>query len=90
MKTKDWGSVEQFTLPLLFRQMTTMKELELSKCDISDVGAESLARALAVNSSLEALSINDNKIGDSGIAHIATTLQTNTSTEQTNASKTHR
>ena len=26
---------------------TTMKELELSKCDISDVGAESLARALA-------------------------------------------
>ena len=40
-------------------------------------GAESLARALADNRSLQELSISDNNIGDNGIAHITTALQTN-------------
>ena len=34
--------------------------------------AESLARALAVNRSLQELDYSKNKIGDNGIAHIAT------------------
>ena len=56
-----------------------MRRLDISNCSISDEGAESLARALAVNRSLQVLDISDNKIGDNGIAHIATALQTNNS-----------
>ena len=51
--------------------------LDVNSCDISDVGAESLARALAVNRSLLELYISSNQIGNNGIAHIATALQTN-------------
>ena len=59
-------------------QTNTMKTLDISDCSISDEGAESLARALAVNRSLLELNISFNKIGDNGIAHIATVLQKNT------------
>ena len=52
---------------------TTMRTLDVSLCDISDVGAESLARALAVNRSLQKLDLR----GNNGITHIATALQTN-------------
>ena len=55
-----------------------MKVLHAQVCDISDKGAESLARALSVNSSLEELDISDTSIGDEGVAHIASALQTNT------------
>ena len=57
---------------------TTMTTLNISNCSISDVGAESLARALAVNRSIQELDIRSNEIGDNGIAHIATALQKNT------------
>ena len=56
---------------------TTMTELRINGCSISDEGAESLARAL-VSLNLQELHISDNEIGDNGIAHIATALQTNT------------
>ena len=52
--------------------------LDISVCNMSDEGAESLARALTVNRSLQELNISFNKIGDNGIAHISTALQTNT------------
>ena len=51
--------------------------MDVSDCDISDKGAESLARALAANSSLEKLNISFNRIGDNGIVHIAIALQAN-------------
>ena len=54
-----------------------MKVMDVSDCDISDKGAESLARALAASSSLEKLNISFNRIGDNGIAHIAIALQEN-------------
>ena len=41
------------------------------------MGVQSLARALAVNRSLQELNISKNEIGDNGIAHIATALQIN-------------
>ena len=56
---------------------TTMKELIAKRCAISCNGAESLGRALSVNSSLVVLNIKFNCIGD-GIVHIANALQTNT------------
>ena len=62
---------------------TTMTTLNISNCSISDEGAESLARALAVNRSIQELDIRSNEIGDNGIAHIATALQTNTTTMTT-------
>ena len=58
---------------------TTLRTLDISWCIISSKGAESLARALAVNRSLQELKICSKiNIGDNGIAHIATALQTNT------------
>ena len=55
---------------------------------ISDEGVESLARALAVNRSLQELNISKRTvIGDNGIAHIATALQTNTTLRSLNISR---
>ena len=59
---------------------TTMTRLCISMCSMSDEGAESLGRALAANRSnaMQELYISGNKIGDNGVASIATALQTNT------------
>ena len=56
---------------------TALKRLNFSCCGMSDLLAESLARALEVNTSLEELAIIDDTIGDNGIAHIAKCLQKN-------------
>ena len=53
--------------------------LHAAFCGISNLEMESLARALAANSTLEELNISDNEIGDNGIGHIGTALLTNTS-----------
>ena len=55
---------------------TTMKELNISWCNMLDYGAELLAKALATNRSLHTLYVNS-YISDNGIAHIATALRTN-------------
>ena len=47
-------------------------------CGISNLGMETLARALAVNRTLEHLDISSNNIGDTSVAHIAKALLTNT------------
>ena len=52
----------------------TMTRLNITKCNISDDGAESLARALTV---LQEVYVRHNNISDTGIAHIATALRTN-------------
>ena len=58
---------------------TTIKSLHISaNFSIAVNGAESLGRALSVNSSLEELDISYTRIGDEGVAHIANALQTNT------------
>ena len=57
--------------------LQTNTTMNVRRCDISEVGAESLARALAINRSLQEMDISRNKIINSGIAHIATALQTN-------------
>ena len=62
----------------LHQKNTTLKTLNFSRCGMSDLVAESLARALAVNGTLEVLDISDNNIGDKGIGHIGTALLTNT------------
>ena len=56
---------------------TTLKTLNFSRCGISDLVTESLARALKVNSTLEDLNIIDNNISDNGIVHITKSLQKN-------------
>ena len=66
---------------------TTLKKLKFSFCNISDLVAESLARALAVNSTLKELDISHNNIGDNGIGHIGTALLTNTTLKILNISK---
>ena len=45
--------------------------------EISEKGAESLAKELATNSSLVDLDLLETEIGENGIAHIATALQSN-------------
>ena len=59
------------------QQNTTLTTLNFSSCGLSDLVAESLARALEVNSSLKTLDIVENNISDNGIAHIAKSLQKN-------------
>ena len=51
-------------------------------CYISNVGAESLARAFAVNTSLQTLYIGGNNIGYNGICELVTALQTNTTLKE--------
>ena len=53
----------------------------MSDCGILDKGGESLARALAVNMSLEYLSLSRTNISDTGAAHISTALCVNNSLE---------
>ena len=50
---------------------TTLRMLDINCCSMSDEGAKSLARGLAVNKSLQELNISDNQFGDNGIGHIA-------------------
>ena len=57
---------------------TTLKTLKFARCGLSDLVAESLARAMEVNSSLEELNIIDNNICDNGIVDLAESLQKNT------------
>ena len=60
---------------------TTIKSFLLSTCEISDKGAESLARVLAVNRSLKQLHLGWTTISDTGAAHISTALCVNSSLE---------
>ena len=62
------------------RTNTTISDLDVSFCDISDIGLQSLAEAIAANVSvkLKTLDIGFINIGDIGTAHIATVLQVNT------------
>ena len=62
------------------RTNTTISDLDVFDCGISDIGVQSLAEAIASNGSIrvERLDISNNDIGDNGIAHIATALQMNT------------
>ena len=58
---------------------TTLKILNIrGNFGITVSGAESLGRALSVNSSLEELNSRFTSIGDEGVAHIANALQANT------------
>ena len=63
-----------------YAAFTTLESLFINRCGISDLGTESIARALAVSKSLKELVINSENIGDGGIAHIAKSLQINNST----------
>ena len=75
MRENRFGIAHNITTAL--QTITTMKTLDIRSCDISDEGAESLARALAVNRSLQELNISHNGFGENGIAHIVTALRTN-------------
>ena len=55
---------------------------------ISDYGAESLARALTVNKTLQGLNVTYNDISDIGTTHIYTAIQTNNSLKILPKSKT--
>ena len=73
------NTVSQVTATAL-QTNNILRTLSMVLCGISDDGAESLARALAVNSSLKELNISYNEIGDKGIAHIAMPLSLMTNT----------
>ena len=67
-------------------QTNITSKLRARLCGISNMEMESLARALAVNSTLEELDISYNNIGDEGIGHIAAALLTNTTLKILNIS----
>ena len=65
----------------------SIKVLNISQCSISDEGAKSLAKALAVNRSLQELNISANKIHDIGLTRIATALRRNSTMTKLNISQ---
>ena len=65
---------------------TTLRTLNISNCDLSDYGVESLAIALAFNRSLQELDISSNKISGNGLAYIAIALLINNSLQTLNIS----
>ena len=74
----DFGDKGVAHLANALETNTTIKALRVSYCSLSSKGAKLLARALVASScSLEELYIYGNKIGDDGIARIATALRTN-------------
>ena len=48
----------------------TLKHLDISHCNIGEVGACELANALTINSSLEILRMKGNPIGHTGAAEL--------------------
>ena len=91
----DCLSVGYF-LSLVLKNSRELK-VNLSNCSIDDhsiglmmrelskpASAEACPADAQVNRSLQELNINDNKIGDNGIAHIVTALQTNTTMRRLN------
>ena len=62
-------------------------KLKARLCGISNLKMEPLARALAVNGTIEGLDISRNSIGDEGIGLIGTALLTNTTLEILDISK---
>ena len=83
----SWNSkITEIGIACVLRTNITNK-LNADWCGISNQEMDSLARALAVNSSLEELVISsNNNIGDKGIGHIATALLTNTTLKILNIS----
>ena len=63
----------------LATKSSVITNLNLSRNDIGDSGAESISRALVVNSSLTNLDLSRNSISDSGVESISQALAANTS-----------
>ena len=62
------------------KQNTILKELRLSECSISPEGAKFISGALiAATICLEVLNLGGNKLGDTGVGHIACALKQNNS-----------
>ena len=81
------GSNHMIHICTALQTNTSLTTLNFAHCGISTLVAESLARALAVNSTLEELDISNNyNIGDIGIGHIGTALLTNTTLKILNIS----
>ncbi len=63
---------------VLTKDNTSLARLDLTYCDIADVGAEHLANMLKTNTPLESLDLCDNNITSMGITHLAEALKHNT------------
>ena len=82
------GSNHMIHICTALQTNTSLTTLNFAHCGISTLVAESLARTLAVNSTLEELDISNNyNIGEKGIGHIGTALLTNTTLKILNISR---
>ena len=63
------------------------QEIIIGTCDLTSKGVEDLSKALAHNSSLEQLSIEQNRIGDQGVAYVAESLKKNQTLKHLNISQ---
>lgn len=66
----------------LLARNTTLTTLKLSKCDISDTGANAIAYYLRNNTTLKHLDISSNKLSSDGAEALAELLKVNTCLEE--------
>ena len=69
------ATIDKFTEQLKYN--TTLKTLQLLRCGLTTLSAESLAEALTTNKHLEELHISNNPLCDDGIQHLAHALRVN-------------
>jgi len=67
--------------------MHFIKELNMSRCKLGNIGCQAIGEGFLNNYSLVKLDISDNKISDEGFIHIATLIGKNTTLEEINACK---
>jgi Ran GTPase-activating protein (RanGAP) involved in mRNA processing and transport len=71
------GDIPVQTIAALLQECgCLLKDLQLIRCDISDVGAMSLAKALLTNKTLTKLALSANHITDQGVEAVCTSLST--------------
>lgn len=77
------GSIAHISYSLTIN--TTLRELHLSGCKVTEHGIESLSQMLVQNKFLAILNISNNDLGD-GITHISHSLTINTTLQELHAS----
>ena len=69
---------------------TTLRELQLRDCRLTEEGFKSLSQMLEMNQSLRVLSLECNSMSDTGVTFIATSLRVNSTLEELDLSKNYQ
>ena len=82
LDSEEFPLIKNFFVNLHF-----IKELNMSRCKLGNLGCQVIGEGFINNFSLIKLDISENKIGDEGFKYIATLVGKNSTLEEINASK---